>query len=159
MTFRTAFLATFLLLTGIEVLGQAAKDSLRLKNNAVIFINGKPVSDTLRLTDFEKIDYIKGRQAIDLVGPRGKGGVFLVSSDGKIPVYGVVSTSKGSKIKGAKVMTEEGKVLMVTNKCGVFFISGFKLYDNLVIKKKGYEDGILRVKQTENLVGLTKKRK
>jgi hypothetical protein len=148
-------------LFGISMAGfsQSETDSVRLKNRAVIFINGKPVRDTLRLSEFERIDYIKGRQAIELVGPRGKGGVYLVSSDGKIPVYGIVTNPKGNKISGVEVISSDGKVLTRTNKCGTFFISAVKLYDVLIIRKKGFENVPLRVQQTENVISLTKKRK
>jgi len=148
-------------LFGISMAGfsQSETDSVRLKNRAVIFINGKPVRDTLRLSEFERIDYIKGRQAIELVGPRGKGGVYLVSSDGKIPVYGIVTNPKRNKISGVEVISSDGKVLTRTTKCGTFFISAFKLYDILVIRKRGYEDVSLRVQQTENAVSLIRKRK
>jgi hypothetical protein len=149
------------LLSGASLVGftQSEIDSLRSKGKAVIFINGKPVRDTLRLSKFERIDYIKGWQAIELAGVRGKGGVYLVSSDGKIPVYGVVSTSKGNKINKAEVISRDGKLLTKSNECGAFFISAFKLYDELVIRKKGYEDAIFHVQQTENIISLTKKRK
>jgi len=94
-----------------------------------------------------------------LVGPRGKGGVYLVSSDGWIPVYGIVTNPKGNKISGAEVISSDGKVLTRTNKCGIFFISAVTIYDVLVIRKRGFENVPLRVQQTENVISLTKKRK
>jgi hypothetical protein len=159
MMLRIGFLSGFLLGICIACFAQSETDSVRLKNRAVIFINGKPVRDTLRLSEFERIDYIKGKQAIELVGPRGKGGVYLVSSDGKIPVYGIVTNPKGNKISGVEVISSEGRVVARTNKCGTFFISAFKLYDILVIRKRGYEDVSLRVEQTENALSLIRKRK
>jgi hypothetical protein len=159
MMLRIGLLIGFLFGISMAGFSQSETDSVRLKNRAVIFINGKPVRDTLRLSEFEKIDYIKGRQAIELVGPRGKGGVYFVSSDGKIPVYGIVTNPKGNKISGVEVISIEGKVVARTNKCGTFFISAVKLYDVLVIRKRGFENVPLRVQQTENVISLTKKRK
>ncbi|MCA6380080.1 MAG: hypothetical protein IM574_05780 [Cytophagales bacterium] len=159
MMLRIGFLSGFLLGISRACFAQSETDSVQLKSRAVIFINGKPVRDTLRLSEFERIDYIKGKQAIELVGPRGKGGVYLVSSDGKIPVYGIVTNPKGNKISGVEVISSEGKVVARTNKCGTFFISAVKLYDVLVIRKKRFENVPLRVQQTENVISLTKKRK
>ena len=153
---RTGLLIGFLFVISLISFAQSGRDSLRSSKNTEIFINGKPVHDTLHLSNFEKTDYIKGRQAIELFGLKGKGGVYLVSSDGKIPVYGVVSLANGNKINNAEVISMDGKVLMKTNKCGVFFISSFKLYEELIIRKKGYKDTIFRVQQTENLVKLAK---
>ncbi|MCX8491610.1 MAG: hypothetical protein ORN54_11135 [Cyclobacteriaceae bacterium] len=159
MMLRIGFLTGFLFGMTTAVYAQSETDTLRSKNSAVIFINGKPVRDTLRLSEFERIDYIKGRQAIELIGSRGKGGVYLVSSDGKTPVYGIVTNPKGNKISGVEVISSDGKLLTITNKCGTFFISAVKLYDVLVVRKKGYEDVSVRIQQTETVVRLTKKRK
>lgn len=139
--------------------GQAEKDAVHSKNIPVIFINGKPVLDTVRLSEFERIDYIKGRQAIELVGPRGQGGVYLVSGDGKIPFYGIVTSPNGNKIKGVKIISNEGKLLATTNECGTFFISTVKLYDVLRIQKKGFKELIMTAQQTDNKLSLVRKRK
>jgi hypothetical protein len=136
---------------------QENTDSSKTKRNSVVFINGKPVSDTLRLSGFERIDYIKGKQAIELMGPRGKDGVYLVSSDGKIPVYGEVMTVGGSKIRNAEVISGDGNVLTKTNKCGTFFIPFFNLYNKLIIKKNGFVDYSIEIGKTEVLIKLVKK--
>ncbi len=147
------------LLVSATVFSQAKSDSSKTKNKPVVFINGRPASDTLQLTEFERIDYVKGRQALELMGPRGKDGVYLISSDGKIPVYGEIWTASGNKIKGAEVISSNGTVLTKTNKCGTFFISSIKLYDKLIIRKKGFEDYPVEISQTKVVVKIVEKRK
>jgi hypothetical protein len=159
MRSKMRLLIALLALASTHGFSQAKADSSKAKRNPVIFINGKPASDTLRLSDFERIDHIKGKQAIELIGPRGKDGVYLISSDGKIPVYGEVRTSSGNKIKDAEVISGDGSVLTKTNRCGTFFISSFKLYDKLIVRKKGFSDYPLEISKTEVLVKLVKKSK
>jgi len=146
----------FLLISSI-VGAQTKKDSVKVK--PIVFINGKPVSDTVRLSDFERIDYIKGKQAMDLMGPRGKNGIYLVSSDGKIPVYGTVKNLKGANVNRAKILSAKGELLATTNKCGTFFISSFKLYERIIIQKKGFEEMLADVNQTEINIQLKKRKK
>ena len=151
------YLCIFFLLISSIAGAQTKKDSIKIK--PVVFINGKPVSDTVRLSDFERIDYIKGKQAIDLMGPLGKNGVYLVSSDGKIPVYGTVKNLKGANVNRAKILSAKGELLATTNKCGTFFISSFKLYERIVIQKKGFEEMLADVNQTEITIQLKKRKK
>jgi hypothetical protein len=159
MRSKMCLLIALLALVSTHGFSQAKADSSKEKKSPVVFINGKPASDTLRLSDFERMDYIKGKQAIELMGPRGKDGVYLISSDGRIPVYGEVSTESGNKIKDAEVVSGDGSVLTKTNRCGTFFISAFKLYDKLIVKKKGFADYLLEISKTEVSVKLVKKRK
>jgi hypothetical protein len=156
MSSRISLLILFSL-ANICGFSQVRTDSSKTKRNPVIFINGKPASDTLRLSDFERIDYIKGKQAIELIGPRGKNGVYLVSSDGKIPVYGEVMMIGGGKIRNAEVISGDGNLLTKTNKCGTFFIASFRLYDKLIVRKKGFADYPVEVSKTELLIKLVKK--
>jgi hypothetical protein len=156
MSSRISLLILFSL-ANICGFSQVKADSSKTKRNHVVFVNGKPASDTLRLSGFERIDYIKGKQAIELMGPFGKDGVYLVSSDGKIPVYGEVITIAGNKIRNAVVISGEGKVLTKTNKCGTFFIPSFQLYDKLIVRKKGFEDRLIEIDKTEIKVKLIKK--
>jgi hypothetical protein len=157
MNYKICFSVAFMIGLTLQNFAQAKKDST--KTNPLVFINGKPASDTLKLSDFERIDYIKGKQAIELMGPRGKDGIYLISSDGKIPVYGVVQTNSGKKVVGAEVISEVGLVLTKTNKCGIFFLPTFRLYKKMTIRKKGFEDLLVSIDQTEVNVKLVKKRK
>jgi hypothetical protein len=157
MNHKICFLISFMIGVTSQSFAQAKKDSTKTK--PVVFINGKPASDTLTLSDFERIDYIKGKQAIELMGPRGKDGIYLISSDGKIPVYGAVQTSSGKKVTGAEVISEVGAVLTKTNKCGTFFLPTFRLYEKVTIRKKGFEDYSIAIDKTELKVKLVQKRK
>jgi hypothetical protein len=157
MNYKICFSVAFMIGVALQNFAQAKKDSTQA--NPVVFVNGKPASDTLKLSDFERIDYIKGKQAIELMGPRGKDGIYLISSDGKIPVYGVVQTSSGKKVTGGEVISESGAVLTKTNECGTFFLPTFRLYEKIIIRKKGFEDFLVAIDQTEVKVKLVQKRK
>jgi hypothetical protein len=135
---------------------QSKVDSTKTK--ALLFVNGMPSHDSVKHTHFDRIDFIKGKQAIELFGARAKEGVFLLSSDGKIPVYGFVTTTKGKIIPHAEVTNEMGVLLTKTNKCGSFFISSHRLYEHLVIHKNGYNDLSIEVTQTELKIKLTEKK-
>jgi hypothetical protein len=93
------------------------------------------------------------------MGPMGKGGVYLVSTDGKIPVYGIVQNEKGKNIADALVISSTGVVLTKTNKCGAFFLPSFQIYEKLIVRKKGFEDVSIAIDKTELGVKLIKKRK
>ena len=124
----------------------------------LLFVNGVPSYDSVKHTHFDRIDFIKGKQAIELFGARAKEGVYLLSSDGKIPVYGFVTTKKGKVVPHAEVTNEMGVLLTKTNKCGSFFIPSHRLYEHLIVHKKGYKDSSIEVTQTETKITLIKKK-
>lgn len=138
--------------------GHAQSQVDSTKTKALLFVNGVPSHDSVMHTHFDRIDFIKGKQAIELVGARAKEGVYLLSSDGKIPVYGFVTTTKGKAVPHAEVTNEMGVLLTKTNKCGSFFISSHRLYQHLIISKKGYKDSSIEVTQTETKITLVKKK-
>jgi hypothetical protein len=131
-------------------------DSAKAKK-PIVMLNGTPVTDTLTLNKFDRIDYIRGKKAVDLMGPKAANGIFVISADGTIPVYGEVVDKKGNKIKRAEVMSKEGTVLMITNSCGNFFIPSVRIGERLTIRKKGYQDESILIQQTQQIIQLNRK--
>ena len=148
------FYSAFFVLLFLQGHAQSKVDSTK----TLLFVNGVPSHDSVKHTYFDRIDFIKGKQAIELFGARAKEGVFLLSSDGKIPVYGFVTTTKGKVVPHAEVTNEMGVLLTKTNKCGSFFISSHRLYEHLIVHKNGYNDLSIEVTQTELKIKLSKKK-
>lgn len=150
------YCSIFFVLVSALAHGQTKVDSTKTK--ALLFVNGVPSHDSVKHTHFDRIDFIKGKQAIELFGARAKEGVYLLSSDGKIPVYGVVTNSKGKIVAHAEVTNKMGVLIAKTNKCGSFFIPSHRLYEHLVVHKNGYNDLSIEITQTELKIKLTKKK-
>lgn len=150
------FYSVFFVLLFLQGHAQSKVDSTKTKT--LLFVNGVPSHDSVKHTHFDRIDFIKDKQAIELFGARAKEGVYLLSSDGKIPVYGVVTNSKGKIIAHAEVTNKMGVLIAKTNKCGSFFISSHRLYEHLFVHKKGYIDSDIEVTQTETKITLIKKK-
>ena len=135
----------------VESLAQAPKP--------IVMLNGQIVKDTTTLNKFERIDYIQGRKGVELFGPKGGHGVVIIQADGKIPVYGEVSSKKGKKIKGAEVISKDGNVLTTTNPCGTFFLPYIAIGETVTVRKTGYDEQQLVVLQSEFKIELKRKRK
>ena len=123
----------------------------------IVILNGKVVQDSLVLKKFDRIDYIYGKKAIELGGPLAAHGVLIISADGKIPVYGEVSSTSGKKIKNASVILLDGTTVSRTNQCGTFFLSAVPIGETLTIKQKGFVDEVVTVQQS--LVSIKMKKK
>ncbi len=132
------------------------RDSIKHKGKPVVFINGKP-ADSVQFSPSDRIDYVKGKQAVELAGPRGKDGVLLVSSDGKIPVRGVVMNSRGKGLKNVDVCSPNGTVLTTTSRKGEFSIDAISLHEVLLIRKKGFREARVEIITSEQKIKLVKK--
>lgn len=130
-------------------------DSLK-ENKPIVLINGNPLKDSVTLQRFDRIDFIGGKKATDLLGPKAANGIYIISADGKIPVYGEVLDGKGKKIKNAEVINSRGTVLILTNPCGNFFLPSFGIGEEVVIRKKGFAEKRIVVQQTHQVITLNK---
>lgn len=148
-------LCSFVLLCfSLSVFSQKS-DSLK-ENKPIVLINGNPLKDSVALQKFDRIDFIGGKKATDLLGPKAANGIYIISVDGKIPVYGEVLDGKGKKIKNAEVINSRGTVLILTNPCGNFFLPSFGIGEEVVIRKKGFAEKRIVVQQTHQVITLNK---
>ena len=112
------------------------------KKEPVILLNGTRVpEDSLQGTSFEKIDVIRGNQAINLYGPAARDGVWLVQAEEtpqKENVLLEVKDSKGRGLRGVAVKNEREQLLATTNKCGMVVLENFSFGESVtLIGKKG----------------------
>ena len=136
--------------------GFSQKPDSSNNNKPIILLNGNPVKDSVALPKFDRIDFIRGTKATDLLGPKAANGIYIISTDGKIPVYGEVLDGKGKKIKNAEVINSRGLVLILTNPCGNFFLPSFGIGEEVVIRKKGFAEKRIVVQQTHQVITLNK---
>lgn len=122
----------------------------------IVLLNGIPVTDSVSLNKFDRIDFIQGKKAIDLLGVKAASGIYIISSDGKIPVYGEVVDRKGKKIKNAEVINSHGTVLTLTNDCGSFFLPSLGIGEEVVIRKKRFVEKRFVIQQTHHVITLNK---
>jgi hypothetical protein len=122
----------------------------------IVLLNGIPVTDSVSLNKFDRIDFIQGKKAIDLLGVKAASGIYIISGDGKIPVYGEVVDRKGKKIKNAEVINSHGTVLTLTNDCGSFFLPSLGIDEEVVIRKKRFVEKRFVIQQTHHVITLNK---
>lgn len=139
------------------VTGYGQKKDSTENNRPVIYLNGAPVTDSVAIRKFDRIDLIQGKKAIDLLGPQASKGIYIISADGKIPVYGEVVDTKKNKIKNAAIISSDGRVLITANKCGTFFLPAMQIGETITIRKKGYQEEIIRIQQTHQIIQLKKR--
>ncbi len=129
------------------------------KPKPIVMVNGQIVKDTTTLGNFDRIDYVQGRKGVELFGPKGAQGVIIIQADGKIPLYGEVTSSTGKRIKGAEIISADGKVLATTNDCGTFFLPCVAIGETVTVQKKGYIGQSWVTQQSEWKVKLKRKMK
>jgi hypothetical protein len=122
----------------------------------IVLLNGIPVTDSISLNKFDRIDFIQGKRAIDLLGPKAASGIYIIRGDGKIPVYGEVVDRKRKKIKNAEVINSHGTVLTLTNHCGSFFLPSLSIGEEVVIRKKRFVEKRFVIQQTHHVITLNK---
>jgi hypothetical protein len=122
----------------------------------IIMLNGQVVKDSLTLNRFDRIDYVQGKKAVELLGPQGAKGIIIIQADGKIPLYGEVISQNGKKMKGAQVMSKNGAVLAFVNSCGTFFLPYVQMGETLTIRRKGYAEETILVQQSHIKIQLKK---
>lgn len=102
----------------------------------VFFREGSRIDpDSLDYSNVQRIDVIRGRQAINLYGPAGKDGVYLLHEEEK-PTVDVIlrlTDKKGNPVKRGKVMSENGSILAESDKCGWVILENFSLGKTVTI--------------------------
>ncbi|AHM61201.1 TonB-dependent receptor family protein [Flammeovirgaceae bacterium 311] len=135
-----------------------SKPSGQNKAGPLVVLNGKPVpADSLEHIPFQKIDVLRGRQAINLYGPAAKDGVFMVeAAPEKAHFWLEIVNKKGKPVKGAQLLDEEGNVLAISNKCGMALLENFPVGSNVTIKSKRYQPLQLGISDRKQKIILSK---
>lgn len=114
------------------------------KMKPVIFKDGQPVPADSNDLYFDRIDVIRGQQAINLYGPGAKDGVYLLhteegNKEKRLDVLLEVVNSRGKPVKGATITDESGKVLAISNNCGMAYVENLLVGNNISIFSKKYQ--------------------
>jgi hypothetical protein len=129
--------------------------------NPVIFKDGQPVSADTHELDFDRIDVIRGRQAINLYGPGARDGVLLLhteegNKEKRLDVLLEIVNSRGKPVKGATITDESGKVLAISNNCGMVYVENLLVGNNISIFSKKYQRKDIPVREKKVKIQLQK---
>lgn len=136
----------------VTTLGSAASEE------PLVLLNGRPIpADSLQKVQFEKIDVIRGQQALNLYGPAGKDGVYLVQAAPELTdVWLEIRNKKGKPVKGAQLTDEQGNVLAVSNSCGIITLENFSKGTNVIVKSKKYKPQTVSISSKKQNIILLK---
>lgn len=103
----------------------------------IMIMNGRRTHpDSLNNKRFEYIDVIRGPRATSLYGPTGKDGVFIVHPSEEPPLQTIIlhlTNSKGKAVKKAKVISENDRILAMSDSCGWIVLENFSLGNTVTI--------------------------
>ena len=136
----------------VTTLGSAASEE------PLVLLNGRPIpADSLQKVQFEKIDVIRGQQALNLYGPAGKDGVYLVQAAPELTdVWLEIRNKKGKPVKGAQLTDEQGNILAVSNSCGIITLENFSKGTNVIVKSKKYKPQTVSISSKKQNIILLK---
>ncbi len=128
----------------IELYGPAARNGALITSrpdpsNKGVFFYGKTriSADSVDYSNISRIDVIRGRQAIDLYGPGGKDGVFILHEN-KPEFANIIiriTNNKGNPVGKATVKNKNGSILAKSDKCGWVILENFSLGNAVTISK------------------------
>lgn len=104
-------------------------------------IDGKiTMKDSSQLHSFQKIKVLNPRDAMELYGPLGKDGAYIVSTEeDSAPLFIKVLNSRSKPVKDVSIVNEKGEQMGTTDRCGNSYLERVNVGEELVLKKKGYE--------------------
>ena len=124
----------------------------------LVLIDGQKVPvDSLQERSFRKIDVIRGQQAMNIFGPTAKDGVWLVQTLDESQLLRVqleVKNKKGKGLKGIQIKNKEGKLLGVTNHCGIAIVENLSVGNSVVLLDKKNKSFNIEIKEHINSIVL-----
>ncbi len=102
----------------------------------VVFLEGRRIPlDSLNFNNVERIDVIRGQQAVNLYGPAGKNDVYIVHKGPPlfIDVIMRITDKNGKPVKKAEVIGENGSILAKSDKCGWVSLENFSMGNTVTI--------------------------
>lgn len=124
----------------------------------LVVVEGKVMpADSLSKMEFERIDVVRGQQAINMYGPAAKDGVYLVSKEKeRLDAWLKVEDKKGRPVKGAELVDEAGTTLAITNNCGLAWLEGVEKGKNIKVLRRRYQPVETRITEKKQIVILQK---